>query len=110
MYRGQNGGLRYDHDNVPLVPEVIQARLYTLSYHHGDGRDAFIHAEGFNLDPQEEIDSIERGLAYLCRYGRLDLEYWEEQPVTRMVKWLDMIGDMIKAEKASSPSRETDYT
>lgn len=49
------------------------------------------------------IEQGERALVYLCRYGRVNAEYWEEQPITRLAQWVRLVGDLIRDEAPEAP-------
>lgn len=49
------------------------------------------------------IDADQKVLVYLCRYGRVDLSYWEQEPVTRVAQWVRLVGELLKSEAPAPP-------
>lgn len=99
--------MRYDSEGLTLDDREIGRRLEALGA--DEGAQVFVlKVDASTVNPEEEIDEIERSLVYLARYGRQsDVRYWEQQPVTRVNSWLRMVSELIKAENESSRT-ETD--
>lgn len=111
MYRSKDGGLSYDEDNLSLDPVELEERLHRLCYHHGDSRDLFVYGLYFDTDFDAELYDVDKMLMSLCRYGRQSLEYWEEQPITRLVAYVEILGELIREEKEKATNTpENDYT
>lgn len=99
---------------MALDPAEVERWLLVLGKFHGDRRDMGVTIALMTaFDPHAMMDALEDELVYLARYLRQDIEYLEQQPLSRLRHWADVLSGYIRAERGvGSPQdpSETDYT
>lgn len=103
---------------MTLDPALIERRLERLigPACRGDEHDiGWIPSFAMSIgDAMVFEQALEEELVYLARYMRQSIRVLEEQPITRLRGWVEIVSKFIRAEsgvkEASAEQLETEYT